>query len=110
MVTVYYLKDKFYSEGVFAKQEQLRKLYADGAYEKVADVATNDLEEAWKMLQNGVVTDSWVLNPPFIVKPLVKPHLCEGKLYGWRSASMGDVFHKEDGLFYVEMIGFKRLD
>ena len=112
MFTVHYLREgvdnfRFRFGSDETKAEQVREMFNLGAYLPVAHVDCTSEETAYKLLQNGVVTDSWVLNPPANVKPLVAPHMHNGEAYGWRSMDIGDVLETADGkLHMVDRFGF----
>lgn len=94
----------------------VKEYMAEGRYTAVAAVecsGTNpktELERAYGMMQNGVVTDSWLLEPPEGLTSLVPPivdrpeSLCIS--YGWRSACMGDVFILNGKIYTVASSGF----
>ena len=69
----------------------------------------DNLENAYKVLQNGVVTDSWTLSPPDGVTPLVDPITHDGQQWGHRSASMGDIFEYGGNQYVVATFGFAKL-
>ncbi len=120
MITIHYLKDTVFRDirwgitdalyaGKSADMTPVERAYAKGWYIPVARVESDDLEKAWKMMQNGVVTESWTLAPPDGVTPLVQPfrHAGDNSSYGWRSASIGDIFELSDGRRFVcAMVGF----
>lgn len=87
----------------------VRRLFAAGSYRPVCELDTDDLEEAWKILQNGIVTPSWVLEPPAGVRPLVEPYVANGRRYGWRSSCVGDVYEIDGVPHVVASIGFEPL-
>ncbi len=66
----------------------------------------DNLENAYKIMQNGVVTDSWTLFPPDGLNALVDPIMHDGQAYGHRSASMGDIFVVDDKEYVVATFGF----
>lgn len=90
----------------------VKEYMAEGRYTAVAAVecsGTNpktELERAYGMMQNGVVTDSWLLEPPEGLTPLVPPIVASGISYGWRSACMGDVFILNGKIYTVASSGF----
>lgn len=88
----------------------------DEGYEKVAEVeyderksVTINLENAYRLLQNGVVTDSWTLSPPDGLTPLVGPHRIGGQDYGHRSMSIGDLIEYGGETYVVAMVGFTKV-
>jgi hypothetical protein len=85
------------------------RLMAEGKYVAVAEFDGNDLDEAYKLTQNGVVTDSWTLAPPAGLTPLVEPIEHDGRKYGHRSSSMGDVFVLDGEMFVVDTVGFTEI-
>jgi hypothetical protein len=68
-----------------------------------------NLENAYKLLQNGVVTDSWTLSPPDGVDPLVDPITHDGQQYGHRSMSMGDIITVGGAQYAVAFAGFVKI-
>jgi len=69
----------------------------------------DNLEYVFKIMQNGVITDSWTLSPPDGLTALVEPIIHNNQTYGHRSLSMGDVL-EVDGVEYVcAMIGFTKV-
>jgi hypothetical protein len=94
----------------------VRKIQAVDGYMKVAEYEYDDrkdvldnLEDAYRVMQNGVVTDSWTLEPPDGLTPLVEPHKLDGRDYGHRSASMGDVFSVDGKDYVVASFGFNEI-
>lgn len=60
----------------------------------------------WDIMQNGVVTPSWVLQPPsdlrsFKFRPLVPPYNTPKGPMGWRSSMIGDLMRTHDGVYTV---------
>jgi hypothetical protein len=82
------------------------RLMAEGVYVAVAEYAGDKLEDAYRLTQNGVVTDSWTLEPPEGLTPLVEPIEEDGEKYGHRSSSMGDIFVVDGEMFVVDTVGF----
>jgi hypothetical protein len=66
---------------------------------QVAQVATEDLDEAYRLTNN--IDDSWIKNPE------VTPIGIQGK--GARSTSVGDVLFLNDKGYVVESIGFREV-
>lgn len=69
----------------------------------------NNLERTYNAMQNGVITDSWLLSPPDGLTPLVQPFISKGEKYGWRSASMGDLFIIDDKTYVCSAVGFEEV-
>ena len=80
-----------------------------GNYETMCEIDTDDQDQAYRLTQNGVVTDSWTLFPPQGLRPLIQPHLIDGRKYGHRSTSVGDVLRCEDGDYVVAPVGFVKI-
>ena len=87
--------------------EAVRVLAGKGLYKLMCEVDTDRPEYAYKLTQNGVVTDSWTLEPPQGLKVLVAPIEKDGKTYGHRSTSMGDVMIIDNKVFVVATFGFE---
>jgi hypothetical protein len=88
-----------------------------GGYKPVAEFEYDDrksveanLEDAYRTMQNGVVTDSWTLSPPDGLTALVDPINHDGREYGHRSASMGDIFTVDGKEYVVASFGFKEVE
>lgn len=80
----------------------VRRAFAVGRYAAVAELARGDLEDAYRLTQNGVVTESWTLRPPRGLTPLLGPVKADdGRLLGRRSTSIGDLMEEMDGGFHV---------
>jgi hypothetical protein len=77
-------------------------------YDERQSLETN-LEHAYKLLQNGVITDSWTLSPPDGLTALVDPINENGQTYGHRSASMGDLFEYGGNQYTVATFGFTKV-
>lgn len=92
MITIYhnenFLDIRYYSS------ENPAALLDPAKLTRVATVATNDLERAYKLTQN--VTDYWINNK------FVKPYV----LGEQRSTSVGDVLWYEGKAYLVAVIGF----
>ena len=115
MITVRFMNDFSKTElGYLEDEEQaiaIRREIADDGYTVAAIIDTSSLELAYKLMQNGVVTDSWTFDPPPGLTPISPPLTHNGRLYGNRSASMGDLFEMDDGtLFVCADFGFNKLD
>jgi hypothetical protein len=95
-----------------------KKLCEQHAYVPVAAVPHDtrvgvefSLDYAYRMMQNGVFSDSWTLEPPHGLKPLLDPIEVDGVgAYGHRSAMMGDLFEIGGQRYVVAAIGFLKLD
>lgn len=111
MIAIYYPekaadKDRF--DLMRSADPHLAKMvWSEGKYIKVATFHGADLELAYKTMQNGVVTDSWVLNPGPSLTPEVEPISGEGFVYGWRSSSMGDIYEIDGKRFICAAVGFE---
>jgi len=90
----------------------VRKLFDEGElYELVATSDADDIEEVYKATQNGVVSDSWSLDPPSIISP-TEPNFHagpDGKKYGRRSTSMGDIIVKDGKVLLCATMGFQEI-
>lgn len=82
-----------------------------GHYEAVCVCNTNEIEDAYRWTQNGVVTDSWCLMPQFNHWIPIYPdfHMHNGQKYGRRSSMIGDVFNHNGEYFTCSTFGFTRL-
>ena len=88
------------------------KTFMDKHYSAVAVGHTDSLEEMYAWTQNGVVSDSWSMNP-FLDKwmPIFPDfHLCNEKKYGRRSTMVGDVFDRNGEYYVCSTIGFTKLE
>lgn len=90
--------------------ENAAKLFGEGAYQKMVEIDTDDLDEAYRITQNGVVTESWTLEPPEGTRPLVAPINHNGKTYGHRSTSVGDILDLNGKRFVVADFGFIEIE
>lgn len=80
-------------------------------YLPVAEIASDDLEYAFKVTQNGAVSDSWSQIPPEHVKPLGDGyHLVNHRRYGYRSSMVGDRFELNGVMFECSSVGFKEVE
>jgi hypothetical protein len=93
--------------------DAVKAVQAINGYTQVAEFEYDDkvtlednLENAYRVLQNGIVSDSWLLDPPDGLTPLVSAHVHDGNLYGWRSAMKGDLFSVDGKAYVVANIGF----
>ena len=94
-----------------------RKLREQNGYVPVAVITfdptksvESNLEHAFRLMQNGVASDSWTLYPPDGLKPLVEPINENGQQYGHRSADIGDLFDVGGQQFIVARFGFKNIN
>jgi hypothetical protein len=85
-----------------------RTVLAEGGYEAVAEFQGDDLEEAYRLTQNGVASPSWSRFPPEGLKVL-SSLLFGGEERGRKSSQVGDVFVKDGVAFVVDTFGFKEL-
>ncbi len=103
--------------GSTARQlEAVKAIKAVNGYVPVAAVEYDDcksvgdnLEVAYKAMQNGVITDSWTLSPPDGLMPLVDPIKHDRRDMGHRSMSMGDLIEFGGNQYVVATFGFKKL-
>lgn len=122
MIRVHYFSDKLdgdqradltFPVGENADRQQAEaaaRIWNEGHFQPVAEIATDDLNRAYQILQNGVVSPSWSKHPPVGLTPLVEPVVHNGRSYGWRSSMMGDVFEKDGEFFVVARFGFTRIE
>jgi hypothetical protein len=96
--------------------DAVKAVQAINGYTQVAEFEYDDkvtlednLENAYRVMQNGVVSDSWLLSPPDGLTPLVSAHARDGSLYGWRSAMTGDLFTVDGKTHVVANIGFTKV-
>ena len=75
-------------------EQHVLKLLEKGFYIKVAEVETDDLEQAWKLTNH--IESSWLENP--CIHPLCLTA---------RSSSVGDLFEYEGNFFICASLGFK---
>lgn len=118
MITVKYLNDE--KRHVELKLYTSLKIEGDpreaaaaqhlGMYVAVLEINSDDLDYAFKVMQNTVVTDSWLLLPVEGTRPLVKPIIgVDGMEYGWRSACVGDIFNLNGTDHVCAAVGFVAL-
>lgn len=87
----------FHLGGHLAERAELAaSLLQQGRYRKMAEVS-GTAEDAFVLMQNGVRSDSWTLSPPPGLQVLVEPREHDGKRYGHRSMSVGDLIVDQDG-------------
>lgn len=80
-------------------------------YVAVAEIDTEDLDRAYMLTQNGIVSDSWFLDPPPGVRPLGDAHTGPGgQKLGHKSTEMGDVMIKDGKAFVVDIFGFAEIE
>lgn len=117
MITVRYLNDDahethlrlFADLKISGTPAAAREAMGFDLYRPVCVIETDDLEEAFALMQNGVRTESWTLEPLPGMWVLVTPHVRDGERYGWRSACIGDVFERNGEFYVCARIGFERL-
>ena len=78
------------------KVEDIQKFLNDGMYQKVVNVKTDDLEEAFKLTNH--IDNSWLENTN--VETIVNKA---------RSTSVGDLFVKNNEVFLVSSMGFEKM-
>lgn len=83
------------------------KAWKASAYEKVAEVASDDLEVAWHLTNN--IESSWSMEPDPKVTVMAPLHVINGETYGRKSSAVGDVFVQDDVAYVVAAVGMKRL-
>lgn len=114
MIKIYYPMERI------AREDRLRvmmdgdpmtakSLWKTGQYEHVATYDGDVLDAAYKIMQNGVVTPSWGLEPPRTLNPIKGTVHTDGKEWGNRSAMVGDIFERGDQVFVCSLVGFTRL-
>lgn len=87
--------------------EAARAGMLEGLYEPVADIDLTNKDDAYVMMQNGVISPSWSRQPPEGLKP--RPGTTKvigGKVWGARSTSVGDIIDDNGVLFVVANSGF----
>lgn len=86
--------------------------FDNGKYEAVAKATSDDYEDVWEALQNGVRSPSWSVQPPPGIEPLGDTfEVHNGVKYGNRSSSVGDIFRNDQtgDLHIVASFGFDTL-
>lgn len=86
--------------------------FDNGKYDAVAKSTSDDYEDIWTSLQNGVRSPSWSVQPPPGIEPLGDTHeVINGQKYGNRSSSVGDIFRNDQTgeLHIVASFGFDTL-
>lgn len=82
-----------------------------GLYKAVATFDSDNLEEAWRDTQNGVNVDSWSRDHNPKIDVLGSGHITSnGRQYGYKSSSVGDVFVVNGAPHVVAKIGFDPLE
>lgn len=103
---------KIISPSALDDRSFVRKMFDEGElYELVATSDVDDVEEVYKATQNGVVSDSWSLDPPAIISPTDPNYHAgsDGKRYGRRSTSMGDIIVKDGKVLLCATFGFQEI-
>lgn len=97
--------------GDSAKRGKLAyQAFFDGHYERVAEIASDRLDEAYRLTQNGVASPSWSLEPPpGLTACEPNFHLHRGERYGRKSSQVGDIFERAGTLYLCADIGFAAL-
>lgn len=89
-----------------------RRLFeSDGLYELVATSIDDDVEEMYRLTQNGVESENWSLNPSDKLSP-TEPNFHEsinGNKLGRRSTSIGDIIEKDGRLLLCNTVGFDEI-
>lgn len=90
----------------------IRKLFDDGElYELVATSDLDDAEKVYTATQNGILSDSWSINPPTAISP-IEPSSHNGRngeKHGRRSTSVGDIIVKDDKVLFCATMGFQEI-
>jgi len=73
----------------------------------VAEIASDDLEFAWRWTNN--VDTSWSMEPHASVTVTAPLHVFEGKTYGRKSSEVGDIFVRNGVRYVVAMVGMRIL-
>lgn len=119
MIEVYHLKmdtrqvidgdDHFVLTTGFERKRQLEVAKAawDQHYEKVAEVMTDSPNLAYRLTQN--IDTSWSMEPDHRVSLKAPLHVVDGKTYGRKSSSVGDVFVRDGQAFLVSAVGFQEI-
>jgi hypothetical protein len=111
MIEVWHLKDDVSAQVRLAINwiadddlPEVQKIWDDGHYEKVAEVATDDREVAWILTNN--INTSWSLEPDPRVTVFAPLHVINGKTYGHKSSSVGDILVENGVRYVVAPIGY----
>lgn len=93
------------------QREAIKLLLSKGLYSVAALIEGDDMEEAFEMTQNGVRSDSWSQRPPKGVVAVGGEgyHELNGKRYGYKSTSVGDIMMLNGEMYYVASFGFEKL-
>lgn len=89
-------KELYFSATGFADKSAIKELLNTNMYRKVAEINTNDLEEAYKL--SNSIDDYWGNNP-------------EVTLFNEKnkSSSIGDIFVQDNKAYVVATMGFEKL-
>lgn len=89
----------------------IKSLLEKGLYSVAALIEGDDMEEAFEMTQNGVRSDSWSQRPPKGVIAVGGEgyHEVNGKRFGYKSTSVGDIMVLNGEMHYVASFGFEKL-
>jgi hypothetical protein len=92
-----------------ARVSAAMRLWEAGGYEEVARVEGDDLDVVFRVTNN--IETSWSREPARGVAPTAPGYVeHNGKRYGYRSSSVGDIFRLGDGsLHVVDTSGFRQL-
>jgi hypothetical protein len=90
------------------RAERAKRAYANGHYEAVANIDSDDLERAYFWTNN--IDSSWSRNPAPGVSVLRPLHHKDGQTYGLRSSMVGDLFILNGKFFVVDSFGFASID
>jgi hypothetical protein len=89
----------------------IRELWNAGHYVEVAHALTTNLNQAYTLTQNGVLSDSWCHDPANGLTPMSAGIIQSDRVCGLRSSMVGDIMQKEDGtLWAVANIGFVQVE
>ena len=114
MITIYHLRDDLPDRAArdvcFVRSDEdvgrVRELWNQDGYIQVAQIKTLDLERAYMLTQNGVVRDSWSQDAHDEIVPMAPNLVLNGRTYGRRSTSVGDVLLCQGQLYVVARFGF----
>lgn len=99
---IYHLNDmnvEMYIQARYADSEGVKRSWDNGDYTLVAEVDTDDLEEAFE--RTNSIDRFWGENEKVTLMDPTK---------GCRSSSVGDIFKNDEGFFVVKMVGFEKID
>jgi hypothetical protein len=89
----------------------IRELWNAGHYVEVAHALTTNLNQAYTLTQNGVLSSSWCIDPANGLTPLTAGITQGDRVCGLRSSMVGDIMQKSDGtLWAVANIGFVQVE